>query len=112
MHRCVPPRYILDEPSTGLHAEDVERLVVILHRLVNAGNSVIVIEHNLDVIRHSDWVIDLGPGAGRDGGSIIAQGTPETVASLAGEAATPTSLHLQVALHTRGFSKLPVVEAP
>jgi excinuclease ABC subunit A len=71
--------YILDEPTTGLHVADVHRLVEILHRLVEAGNSVVVIEHNLDVIKTADYIIDLGPEGGNKGGNIIAQGTPEKI---------------------------------
>ena len=71
--------YILDEPTTGLHVADVHRLVEILHRLVDAGNTVIVIEHNLDVIKTADYIIDLGPGGGNKGGYIIAEGTPEEI---------------------------------
>ena len=72
--------YILDEPTTGLHFQDIEHLLAVLHRLRNKGNTVVVIEHNLDVIKTADWIIDLGPEGGDGGGEIIASGTPEDVA--------------------------------
>jgi len=72
--------YILDEPTTGLHSDDIKKLLGVLHKLVDAGNTVLVIEHNLDVIKTSDWIIDIGPGGGDKGGKIIATGTPEDVA--------------------------------
>ncbi|HSY39356.1 MAG TPA: excinuclease ABC subunit A, partial [Polyangia bacterium] len=76
--------YILDEPTTGLHFEDVRKLLSVLDRLVAAGNTVLVIEHNLDVIKTADYVLDLGPEGGARGGEIVAAGTPEEVARVAG----------------------------
>jgi excinuclease ABC subunit A len=92
--------YILDEPTTGLHTYDIEKLLEVLQRLVDAGNTVLVIEHNLDVIKQADWVLDLGPEGGDAGGQVVAQGTPEEVAE------TPGS-------HTGEFLRrvLPVYEA-
>ena len=78
--------YVLDEPTTGLHFADVEKLLQVLHRLVEAGNTVLVIEHNLDVIKTADWILDLGPEGGARGGEIIAEGTPEDVARVPGSA--------------------------
>ena len=74
--------YVLDEPSVGLHAADVHKLIEVLQRLVNAGNSVLIIEHNLDIIKVADWLIDLGPEGGDRGGELIAEGTPEDVAQV------------------------------
>jgi excinuclease ABC subunit A len=74
--------YILDEPTTGLHFADIQRLLDVLHRLADAGNTVIVIEHNLDVIKTADWIVDLGPEGGLRGGQIIAEGTPEQIAGV------------------------------
>jgi len=73
--------YILDEPTTGLHFHDIELLLTVLHRLRDHGNTVVVIEHNLDVIKTADWIIDLGPEGGAGGGRIIAQGTPDQIAA-------------------------------
>ncbi len=73
--------YILDEPTTGLHFEDIKKLLEVLNELVNLGNTVIVIEHNLDVIKTADWIIDLGPEGGDKGGFLVAQGSPELVSN-------------------------------
>ena len=74
--------YILDEPTTGLHFHDVAKLLEVLHELADAGNTVVVIEHNLEVIKTADWILDMGPEGGDGGGRIVAQGTPEDVAKV------------------------------
>lgn len=76
--------YILDEPTTGLHFHDIQQLLTVLHRLRDHGNTIVVIEHNLDVIKTADWIVDLGPEGGSGGGMIIAEGTPENVALVEG----------------------------
>jgi excinuclease ABC subunit A len=76
--------YVLDEPTTGLHFQDVKVLLEVLHRLVDRGNTVVVIEHNLEVIKTADWILDLGPEGGDDGGWLVAEGTPEQVAKVPG----------------------------
>jgi excinuclease UvrABC ATPase subunit len=83
--------YVLDEPTTGLHIADVAQLLALLDRLVDSGKSVIVIEHNQAVMAHADWIIDLGPGAGHDGGQIVFEGTP---AELVAARSTLTGQHL------------------
>ncbi len=74
--------YVMDEPTTGLHFDDIKKLLAVLHKLVNAGNTLVVVEHNLDVIKSADWIIDLGPEGGAAGGQIIAEGRPEQVAKV------------------------------
>ena len=71
--------YILDEPTTGLHFKDVDMLLAVLEKLKKAGNTLLIIEHNLEVVREADWVIDIGPGGGADGGQVVAVGAPETI---------------------------------
>ena len=73
----------MDEPTTGLHVDDIKKLLAMLHKLVNSGNTVVVVEHNLDVIKSADWIIDLGPEGGAAGGQIVAEGRPEQVAKVA-----------------------------
>jgi len=84
--------YILDEPTTGLHLDDVRTLCRVLDRLVDAGHTVLVIEHHLDVVKRADWVIEMGPGAGDAGGRVVAQGTPEDIAR---SADSPTGRYLR-----------------
>jgi excinuclease ABC subunit A len=81
--------YVLDEPTTGLHPADVDKLMTQLQRLVSAGNTVIAIEHDMQVVASSDWVIDLGPGAGDEGGRVVAEGFPEAVAASAASRTAP-----------------------
>ena len=76
--------YLLDEPTTGLHFDDVRKLLEVLHRLTDLGNSVIIIEHNLDVIRNADWILDLGPEGGEEGGRIVGEGRPAKIAATPG----------------------------
>jgi excinuclease ABC subunit A len=90
--------YILDEPTTGLHFEDIRRLLIVLHRLADAGNTLVVIEHNLDVVKGADWIIDLGPEGGDAGGTVVAAGTPEQIAE---NPASHTGRYLKKALGIR-----------
>ena len=94
--------YVLDEPTVGLHMADVEKLIHVLHRLVDAGNTAVVVEHNLDVMAEADWILDLGPEAGERGGRIVAQGTPAAVAGRA--RGSHTGRVLAQFLATRGGS--------
>jgi excinuclease ABC subunit A len=87
--------FVLDEPTTGLHFEDINTLLTLLNRLVDRGNTVLVIEHNLDVLKCADYLIDMGPAGGKNGGEIIATGTPEEVA----KTSSPTSTFLAEELH-------------
>jgi excinuclease ABC subunit A len=99
--------YVLDEPTTGLHFEDIQKLLGVLAKLVDAGNSVVVIEHNLDVVKCADWVIDLGPEGGAGGGALVAEGTPESVAR---EKGSFTGQHLAKLLASRSHAKRRRVE--
>src|SRR5690606_4542696 len=84
--------YVLDEPTVGLHMADVEKLIHVLHRLVRAGNTIVLIEHNLDVIAEADWIIDLGPEGGTGGGRLVAQGAPEDIMHEKARSHTGTAL--------------------
>jgi excinuclease ABC subunit A len=85
--------YVLDEPTVGLHMADVEKLTVVLHRLIDAGNTAVVVEHNLDIMAEADWIIDMGPEAGSGGGRIVAQGTPADIAARKARSHTGRVLH-------------------
>jgi excinuclease ABC subunit A len=101
--------YLLDEPTTGLHFRDIQKLLHVLQRLVDGGNTVIVIEHNLDVIKSADWLVDLGPEGGEAGGRLVAEGTPEQVAAVE---TSHTGVFLRKVLSQRGYLDLPVAPAP
>lgn len=100
--------YILDEPTTGLHFEDVAKLLQVLNKLVERGNTVIVIEHNLDVIKTADWIIDMGPEGGNGGGTVVAQGTPELIAKTEG---SHTGTYLRAIFEKTQSSKKAVVQS-
>jgi excinuclease ABC subunit A len=91
--------YVLDEPTVGLHMADVEKLIRVLHRLVDAGNTVVLIEHNLDVIAEADWIVDLGPEGGDGGGKVVMAGVPE-------EFLSPSVMGSHTAEAMRGFLKV------
>jgi excinuclease ABC subunit A len=91
----------MDEPTTGLHVEDIKKLLAMLQKLVNSGNTVVMVEHNLDVIKSADWIIDLGPEGGSAGGHIVAEGRPEQVAKVA---ASHTGRFLAGALMPAAYS--------
>jgi excinuclease ABC subunit A len=101
--------YVLDEPTTGLHFEDVRKLLIVLHSLVEKGNTVIVIEHNLDVIKTADWIIDMGPEGGSGGGKVVATGTPEQVAN---HATSHTARFLQPLVGNASAKSLSSKKAP
>jgi excinuclease ABC subunit A len=99
--------YVLDEPTTGLHFEDIRRLLIVLGRLVDQGNTILVIEHNLDVIKTADWIVDMGPEGGSRGGLVVAEGTPEDVA---GDPGSHTGTFLRPILEAQ--SAVPVGRKP
>ncbi len=100
--------YILDEPTTGLHFDDIRKLLIVLNRLADAGNTLVVIEHNLDVIKCADWIIDLGPEGGDGGGTVVAAGTPPDIAA---NKASYTGRYLKKLLPKRSRSRRPVATA-
>ena len=102
---------IRDRPTTGLHFEDIRKLLLVLQRLVDQGNSVFVIEHNLDVIKTADWIIDMGPEGGNGGGTVVAEGTPEQVAAVEGSY-TGQYLSEILAGHEVAVGDAALVEAP
>src|SRR5262245_56202367 len=99
--------YILDEPTTGLHFADIQKLLEVLNRLVEQGNTVVIIEHNLDVIKTADWVIDLGPEGGDDGGRVVAIGTPESVARQSAKSYTGQFLEAALRPRSRTLTSAP-----
>jgi excinuclease ABC subunit A len=100
--------YILDEPTTGLHPSDVDRLMTQLNRLVNAGNTVIVVEHDMRVVSASDWVMDIGPGAGEEGGRLVAQGAPDKLSEMKASRTAPyLKQYLEERLSTRSDWMMP-----
>ena len=100
--------YVLDEPTVGLHMADVARLTQVLHRLVDAGNSVVMVEHNLDVMAEADWIIDMGPEAGDAGGKLVAAGPPAVVAAQAGRSHTGAALKQFLSTRTAVAQPVPV----
>ena len=105
VHKNNHTLYVLDEPTTGLHFADIEKLLDVLQSLVDAGNTVLVIEHNLDVIKTADWIIDLGPEGGDGGGKIIAEGSPEEIIQ---SKVSFTGIELAKVLRTRGSKRVPL----
>ena len=101
----------MDEPTTGLHFEDIRKLIGVLNRLADAGNTLVVIEHNLDVIKCADWLIDLGPEGGEGGGRVIATGTPEQVAK-SDQSFTATYLRRILAQSTKSIEPKPLTSGP
>ncbi len=103
--------YLLDEPTTGLHFDDLAKLLEVLHRLVDLGNTVVLIEHNLDVVKSADWLIDMGPEAGQDGGTVVAAGTPEEIVAVAIGEDGKTSSRKKKVISFTGEALAPVLQA-